>query len=556
MKKLKALLRWIDDNLLPASIIFFIFITPLFPKSPVADVGYTYIKIRYDDFFIIPVLLIFILQLARRKVKLHTRFLLPIALFWGAVFLSYFVGQFVQDTLPVHCQPLFEAATRTQDMSPLLHCTGILHSLRRIQYMLIFFVAASAIDSERTFMRYMKLYLFALFLVTIYGLGQKFVQFPSIQSMNPAYVDGRILILKPEDRINATFGGHFDLAAYLIFSMPILLGFLFYLRKMRYLVYFVLSLMALLYTSARSSFIAYVGSITLYLLYIRKYMFLAFVAVLTAALLFVTGDMTKRILQTLQIKTIFVNLETGQTSIDQKLTTKELPAGNLKITIPKKVVLPTGPAGGGGPAGSLTPQEQAKLYEAAYEQAKDLAKSKGEDVTSSELDRRAVEIAKVLQPQQQLLCDISCSTRLQIEWPRAISHFLYSPFFGTGPSSLGEATDNSFLRWLGEFGLLGTSIFVILLYSIMKYIGQGMRGMEPGKKYIFYGYLFGFMALLINALYVDAFEASKVAYNFWLVTGFYVGVVEIYKRKPEVSAPTSPRSIPRKKRVVRRTRKS
>jgi hypothetical protein len=165
----------------------------LFPKARLADVEYTYIKIRYDDFFIIPVLLIFLLQLIRHKVKLHTKFLLPIALFWGAVFLSYLIGQYVQDTLPVHCNPLFEAAFRTQSASPLLHCTGILHALRRVQYMLIFFVAASAIDSERTFMRYMKLYLFVVFLVTLYGLGQKFSQFPSIQSMNPAYVDSRIL---------------------------------------------------------------------------------------------------------------------------------------------------------------------------------------------------------------------------------------------------------------------------------------------------------------------------------------------------------------------------
>jgi O-antigen ligase len=330
--------------------------------------------------------------------------------------------------------------------------------------------------------------------------------------------------------------------------MPILLGFLFYLKKMRYLVYFILSLAALLYTSARSSFLAYVGSITLYLLWIRKYLFLLFVGVLTAVLLLFTGEMTKRILQTLQIKTIFVNLETGQTSIDQKLSTKNLPAGDLAFKIPRRKV-PT--------AAPLSPEEQEKLKLAAIEQAKEMAKSRGESLSGSELQARADQVAKVLQPQTRLLCDISCSTRLQIEWPRAIGHFLYNPFFGTGPSSLGEATDNSYLRWLGEFGLLGTSLFVILLYSIMRYIGRGMHDMDTNKKYIFYGYLFGFFALLINSLYVDAFEASKMAYNFWLVTGFYVGVVGMLNNKgqPPTSVAQSSKVARGKKRKLRKSLK-
>lgn len=547
MKKLVKAFKWLDDRLLPISIGFFIVVNALIPKARLADVQYTYIKIRYDDFLIIPVVIIFLIQLFRKKVKLRTNFLVPILLFWGAVFLSYFIAEYVQRTVLVHCTGVYSEAFQTGKLDMILRCQGLLHSIRRVQYMIIFFIAASAITSESVFLKYMRLYLFTVFLVTLYGLGQKFLQFPSIQSMNPAYVDSRILILKPEDRINATFGGHFDLAAYLVFSMPILLGFLFAFKKRRYLLYFILSLMTLLYTSARSSFVAYVGSISLFLLWIRKFKFLVFVALLTAVLLFVTGEMTKRLQSTFQIKTIFVNLETGQTSIDQKLSTKELPAGDLRIKFPKSITTRTTGAGTGGGGGTTPTENREKIYKAAYEQAKENAKAKGEKVSLAELERRAQEIAKVLQPQRTLLCDISCSTRLQIEWPRAIAAFLYNPYFGTGPSSLGEATDNSFLRWLGEFGLLGTSIFVILLYSIMRYVYRYAKRVEGDKKYIYYGYIFAMISLLINALYVDVFEASKVAYNLWLVTGFYVGAVAVAEKQQEAVTPP-PQSAPKRKK--------
>jgi hypothetical protein len=38
------------------------------------------------------------------------------------------------------------------------------------------------------------------------------------------------------------------------------------------------------------------------------------------------------------------------------------------------------------------------------------------------------------------------------------------------------------------------------------------------------------LALLINALYVDVFEASKMAYNFWLVSGLFVGITTLYDK--------------------------
>jgi len=51
------------------------------------------------------------------------------------------------------------------------------------------------------------------------------------------------------------------------------------------------------------------------------------------------------------------------------------------------------------------------------------------------------------------------------------------------------------------------------------------------RRYIFYGFIFGVIALFENALYIDVFEASKMAYNFWLVSGMIVGYYSLYEKR-------------------------
>ncbi len=500
MKKLQNWFRKLDDNLVHISLLAFIVLVSLLPKIPLQHIEYTYIRLRIDDILPIIPCAIFLIQWLRGKITLNTKFLIPIILFWTAVFISFFVGSFIEKTVVVRN-------------------IGLLHSARRIQYMAIFFVASSAIISEKRFKLYMKVYLVTLLIVALYGFGQRFLAFPSIQSMNPAYVDGRLLILNPEDRINSTFGGHFDLAAYLTFSMPILLGFYFAFNQIRYFVTFVIGLIILLLTAARSSFGAYVLSTHAYLLQAKKYKMFVVVLLLTGILTLVTGDMAKRIESLIQIKTIFVNDQSGVQQIDQHITTKNLPAGGYDVsTLPflGKVITKKNL---GSPNVTANDIEQAAIAEAVQE-----AKMRGEVYNDQEIHKRANEIAKYIHPKRSILCDISCATRLQIEWPRAVGAFMYNPIFGTGPSSITEATDNDFLRWLGETGLLGTSLFLWLLFSICNFVRKSLKYVKGEERMIYKAFIFGVIALLINGLYIDVFEASKVAYNFWLVAGMYVGM--------------------------------
>jgi hypothetical protein len=91
-----------------------------------------------------------------------------------------------------------------------------------------------------------------------------------------------------------------------------------------------------------------------------------------------------------------------------------------------------------------------------------------------------------------------------------------NPFFGLGPSAGGENMDNNYLRLLFEFGFVGLIVVILLLVSI----GKAARSVPPGPWRAIATW--GGIALLIQATFIDVFEASKVAEPFWLILG--VGV--------------------------------
>ncbi len=128
---------------------------------------------------------------------------------------------------------------------------------------------------------------------------------------------------------------------------------------------------------------------------------------------------------------------------------------------------------------------------------------------------------------QPVFEDRSTSIRLNVEWPRAIRAFKKNPLLGTGYSSITLASDNDFLRLLGEVGLLGFLAFWLLFgrifYSLAKIL--------PASKY-FKGVSLAFVGgtvgalpgVFLNAFFIDVFEASKFATIFWLLMGITVAM--------------------------------
>lgn len=125
--------------------------------------------------------------------------------------------------------------------------------------------------------------------------------------------------------------------------------------------------------------------------------------------------------------------------------------------------------------------------------------------------------------------DRSTSIRLNVEWPRAIRAFMKNPLLGTGFSSITLATDSHYLRLLGELGILGFVAFFIIIIRIGKHflmiISGQLKTDENGA--FLAGVIGAFPAVLLNAVFIDVFEASKFATIFWLIIGFSWAVVKI-----------------------------
>lgn len=497
MKKLFGFLKKIDDNILKILLSIFILFIPLWPKIPIRMINYTYIAFRYDDVFLIVLCFVFLVQLLRKKITLNKTLFMPIILFWLSVFISFFIGIY----------------TKTIEYPHL----GFLHSLRRIEYMIVFFITLSVVKSKKDFFQLLNVFFIGVFLTGLYGLGQKFLNFPAVQTMNPEFSKGYLLYLTPEARISSTFAGHYDLASYLVFSIPIILASYFYFKKKKYLYLFLLSLIILIYTSSRISFGAYLISTIGLLIYLRKYWFSIFVAIITVLLVLSTGELTKRFLKTFQVRTILVDEKTGAVYIGQKITTKELPAGSfyIKLKDQKKI-------------------ENLDNFKEKIIEEKIKTATLSANLNEEQKEQLVATLSANLKPVNTVVSDISFATRLQIEWPRAINAFKKNIFFGTGPSSITEATDNDYLRWLGEFGLIGTGLFLFIIFKIFKnnfILVNFLKKTISKNNLLNTGFSFGLIALLINATYIDVFEASKMAYTFWIVAGIFMSFSKIKNEK-------------------------
>jgi O-antigen ligase len=124
---------------------------------------------------------------------------------------------------------------------------------------------------------------------------------------------------------------------------------------------------------------------------------------------------------------------------------------------------------------------------------------------------------EVLRPIQQ---DRSISIRIDVEWPRALRSFYKNPFLGTGYSSLGLATDNDYLRSLGETGILGLLSFLAVLIALIKSIWNLLKkAASTTDKTLVVASIGVFTSMTLVAMFIDTFEASKIAILFWSITG-------------------------------------
>lgn len=516
------LLKWLDDHILEYLSFALLIVLPLYPKIPLADLipGYI-VRLRLDDLLVALAFGTWLIWLARKKVTLKDNpLLIPMLIYIVIGLLSSLAAIFITKTVPVsevHISKLF------------------LNWARRIEYFSVFFIFFSSIKSLAQIKKYVYISAIVLLLVSIYGFGQKYLYWPAFSTMNREFSKGVKLYLTEHARVLSTFGGHYDLAAYLMILLTLFIPLVTIVRKWFQKVLFLIISLAgfwlLILTVSRTSFLAYLVSITLVFALLAtkkswKWAVVNWFVVITISLAIMLsfGDLSDRFAHVLK-------LDKFKASNLLKPLKKEPPSGSgvafldigSKSDIPPSTEKPT--------TGVQTARPQD-----VYEDVPEFGT--GEGIPASLAARPRIYSQTAVQ------YDLSTGIRLDYTWPQAIKGFLRNPLFGSGYSTLtkrniedfteAESTDNDFLRALGETGLLGfLSFFGMITFICVYALKSYSKIKDPFYAALVAGLVAATIGLLVNAIYIDVFEASKVAYTFWILVAILLATTQLATTGPK-----------------------
>lgn len=450
--------------LLIALVVFI----PLYPKFPLVNIPDTYVAVRLEDIFFLLVSGIWFFNIFPKIRQLLSEPIYQLfVLFWLVGGLSLLSGIFITHSVYGHL--------------------GFLHWLRRIEYMMFFIMAATTFKSLADVKLLLKIFVPVTMLIIFYGFGQELFKFPVISTTNREFSKGLILFLSPEARVNSTFAGHYDLAFYLTMVLVMLGSMFFAYKKLSSKIVLVLtgvgSFVLLGMTASRVSFITTLAALSLSFWLNNKKLLVALLVIAAVGMVGLIPDLRHRL-----VATVTVNLLGG---------------GGPKYNLPEGAVPPN--------LNKLSEASKSALFMVEVVQV-------GSD------GAKTAKVASDVAPGEPLNTTElgvyrSYGIRLDVEWPRALRAFYKNPVLGTGYSSLTIATDNDFLRSLGEVGLIGTLslglIFAVIIKSQLRFI----RVASGFERAFIVGVLCTLLALLATSTLLDVLEASKIATLLWFLLG-------------------------------------
>ena len=452
-------LNQIAKYLIAAILIF----VPLYPKFPFIHIPGTYVSIRIEDFLLaITALVIFIKVIPNIKKIINNNIARAIILFLLVGLVSLLSGIFLTQTVAANI--------------------GVLHFLRRVEYFVPFFAFLVfsfpkknlTTQPGKNLSFYIKVLMITVFVAFLYGVGQRYFYLPVIMTQNSESSKGMALRWTPGSQATSTFAGHYDLAAFMVLVLPILISLIFVVKDIKFKI--LLSIVSLsgywllVNTASRISLASYLFAVCISLILLKKFKAIFFVVIISLILTSFSPSLFAR----------YKNLIDVYSQKIKNVKLINLNPNNFKVSA-QEVTLPA----------------------------------------------RTEVPAPIVKPKPEIE-DRSTSIRLNIEWPRAIRAFSKNPLLGTGYSSIGLASDNDYLRLLAEIGLLGFLSFILILVRIILVfisafpLTEKLSGIRLG---FVAGVIGGISGILINAVFIDVFEASKFAIIFWLLLGCAVGIV-------------------------------
>ncbi|MFH1833042.1 MAG: hypothetical protein ABH816_02635 [Candidatus Levyibacteriota bacterium] len=549
------IIKWIFSNILFVSTIFLLIFIPLYPKLPLLDVSNVWVYIRADDFIVLLVLLLWLILMLTKKITFKTPLTLPIMAFWIIGVISTIHGVLL----------IFPT------LGAVFPNVAFLSYLRRIEYVGLFFVAYSGIKDKRFILHVVVALTLTLVLVSLYGIGQKYLGFPAFLTMNEEFAKGVPIQLSQLSRVSSTFAGHYDLAAYLVLIIPLLssmiLGFKNWFMKIFLLAAIFLGVITLFMTVSRVSFLVLLISLILMLAFYKKKF--AIIATISLAVTIVVLSFTfstslfQRFGNTVKEVNVLIDATTGEALGE----IKEFPLENYKDKTFRIKFAQTRDEIIGGTASKKNDPELATssamiiplahlpsnllfLVQPNESNGESLPQGTGYiNLTLAPIKSKTDQFFQVPNVGQNtkedeifairgnflikrvLAYDLSFTTRFQGGWPNALTVFKKDILFGGGYSSTGLAVDNNYLRILGEVGLLGFLSYFGIFALVVIYIKKMLPQVDsPVIKSFVIGFVAGMVGLALNAILIDVFEASKIAYLLWLLVGITVGVLHLYQK--------------------------
>src|SRR5581483_7537203 len=533
---MKKFFEFLSKHALFILSLFLLIFIPLYPKIPLINVQNTWVYVRFEDFAVTFVLLYWSILFLRKKVSLDTPLTTPIFLYWLIGGIATFHGVLI--IFPM--------------LSNVFANVAFLSYLRRIEYISLFFVAYSSMKDKR-YLPYLSIALGLVLLGVVgYGFGQKLFGFPAYLTMNEEFAKGVPLQLSELARVPSTFGGQYDLAAYLVLVVPLIIslafGFKNWFGRIFLLICGIAGFGLLLLTVSRVSFIVLVLALLLLLVLQRKKLVIFLLLILAFLFLSLSPSLVKRFGNTLTEVNVLVNAKTGaavgqvievpSTYFKDKIVTRQTVADNQKIASTSSLVMPQ----------NLLPDIGALVIEPNSSNGETLPQG------TSYVNLPLSPVVKKLniyfyQKTQQgpdsnrvqaflgdfvikraKAYDLSFTTRFQGEWPKTFLAFERNIFLGSGYGSVSLAVDNDYLRILGETGILGFASFLSIFLIAGIYARKVLSKVDsPLARSLVLGMIAGTFGLALNGVFIDVFEASKIAYVYWTLMGITLGTLSLYK---------------------------
>lgn len=554
--KSKKIFSNFSDKILLIETLFLIFFIPLYPKIPLVDIKNTWVYVRVEDFVVLFVLLSWLILLLKKKVTIKTPLTIPILIFW-----------LIGGIATIHAVLIIFPT-----IANVFSNVAFFSYLRHIEYLSLFFIAYSCLNDKKYLPFIIWTLVITLVAIVFYGFGQKYLGLPAYLTMNEEFAKGIPIRLSSLSRVPSTFAGHYDLAAYLVLVIPILISLIFGFRnwfiKISLAIISFLGIILLFMTVSRISFFVLFAALAIVFFFQKKklVLFLAPLAVIFGFIfIFIQPTIIERFKSTVSQVDVLVDAKTGDSLGHVKYVPKEYFKDKIVLLqrVRDKEELARAITGVG--------LDQDESTESAILKYKNIADevplvtavnvSTGESLPQgtgyinlylSPVTRRlgnffyelpgeyqASPSAQFLVLQGDFLVkkasayDLSFTTRFQGEWPRAVLAFNRNLLFGSGYGSVSLAVDNNYLRILGETGILG----FISFFSIFLVLGLYIRRIYPNipsrvAKSFVLGSFAGIFGLGLNAILIDVFEASKVAFTLWILTGVNLRLLTLYQKSP------------------------